>query len=238
MNFFVNIFTSILNYLNSFTNDYGLALVLLGVVTKIIILPFYIRQTKLTLEMQKKMNSLKPYLTNIEKKYKDEPEKMLKKQLELYQTLGFNPVQGCFTTMLLSLIQIPILFGVFFAVKEELTKLNQVSFLWIKSLAASDALLFLLYIFSMYLSFKLTPSSYNSEQEKKSAEMFQLIMLGMFAFIFYSFPAAFILYWFSFNIVGIIVGFLVYRFVKIEDLDKDKLKNFELSEEKSELQKV
>jgi YidC/Oxa1 family membrane protein insertase len=224
-----------LNYLNSFANDYGIALILLGVVTKIIISPFYIRQTKLMLEMQKRMNSLRPYLLSIEKKYKDKPEEMFKKQLELYQTLGFNPLQGCFTTMILSFIQIPILFGVFFAVKKEIDTLKGISFLWIKSLASSDALLFLLYILSMYLSFKITPSYYNSEQEKKTSEMFQLMMLTLFALIFWGFPSAFILYWFSFNIVGIIVSFVVHKLIKIEDIDKEKLKNFELDKDVASL---
>ncbi|MCX7758429.1 MAG: YidC/Oxa1 family membrane protein insertase [bacterium] len=239
MDFFVDIFKQILNYLNSYTNDYGLALILLGIVTKVIILPLYVKQTKIMYEMQTKMKSIQPYLLNLQKKYEKEPQVLLEKQMQLYKTLGFNPLQGCFTSMLLSLIQIPILFAVFFAVKDEITVLQNISFLWIKSLAKSDLFLFVLYVISMYFSFKITPSTYNTPEEKRNAENIQLIMLGMFAILFYGFPSAFILYWFSFNVIGIIAGWIIYKLIKVEDIDKDKLKQLELEENKNvDLQKV
>ncbi|MCS7243771.1 MAG: membrane protein insertase YidC [Candidatus Calescibacterium sp.] len=239
MDFFVNIFKQILSYLNSYTNDYGLALILLGIVTKVIILPLYVKQTKIMYEMQTKMKSIQPYLLNLQKKYEKEPQVLLEKQMQLYKTLGFNPLQGCFTSMLLSFIQIPILFAVFFAVKDEINVLQNISFLWIKSLAKSDLLLFVLYVISMYLSFKITPSTYNTPEEKRNAENIQLIMLGMFAILFYGFPSAFILYWFSFNVIGIIAGWIIYKLIKVEDIDKDKLKQLELEENKNvDLQKV
>lgn len=234
MDFFVDIFRNILNYLNSYTHDYGWALVLLGIVTKIIILPLYYKQTKIMYEMQVKMKSIQPYLLNLQKKYEKDPQTLFQKQMELYKTLGFNPLQGCFTSMFLSFIQIPILFAVFFAVNEEIKVLQNIKFLWISSLAKSDLILFILYVLSMYFSFKVTPSSYNTEEERKSAENIQLIMLGIFALLFYKFPSAFILYWFSFNIVGIISGWLIYRLIKVEEIDKEKLKKLEYEDEKNQ----
>lgn len=239
MDFFVNIFKGLLNYLNGFTNNYGWALILLGIATKFIILPLYVKQTKIMHEMQVKMKSIQPYLLNLQKKYEKDPQLLMQKQFNLYKTLGFNPLQGCFTSILLSFIQIPILFGVFFAVKDEIQVLQNISFLWIKSLAKPDFLLFLLYVISMYFSFKITPSTYNTPEEKKNAEGIQLIMLGMFAVLFYSFPSAFILYWFSFNIIGIISGWLIYKLIKVEDIDKEKLRKLEEEESKtSDLEKV
>ncbi len=233
MDLFVGIFKALLNYLNGWTNNYGWALILLGVVTKSIILPLYVVQTKVMYEMQVKMKSIQPYLLNLQKKYKDNPQLLVEKQMNLYKTLGFNPLQGCFTSLLLSFIQIPILFAVFFAVKNEIKILENISFLWIKSLAKPDFILFALYILSMYLSFKITPTSYSTLEEKKNAESMQLIMLGTFAILFFSFPSAFILYWFSFNVIGIIAGWLIYKFIKVEDVDKEKLKQLEKEEEKS-----
>ncbi len=235
MDFFVNIFKQLLNYLNGFTNDYGWALILLGIVTKVIILPLYFKQTKVMYEMQVKMKSIQPYLLNLQKKYEKDPQTLMQKQLDLYKTLGFNPLQGCFTSLILSFIQIPILFAVFFAVKDEIQILQNISFLWIKSLAKPDLLLFTLYVLSMYFSFKITPTTYNSIDEKRNAENMQLIMLGLFAILFYSFPSAFILYWFSFNIVGIVAGWIIYKMIKVEDIDKQKLKQFEEQEAKTDL---
>lgn len=234
MDFFVNIFKYLLNHLNSFTHDYGWALILLGVITKVIILPLYVKQTKIMHEMQVKMKSIQPYLINLQKKYEKNPQLLMEKQLNLYKTLGFNPLQGCFTSLLLSFIQIPILFAVFFAVKNEIQTLQNISFLWIKSLAKPDILLFLLYVISMYLSFKITPTTYNTLEEKRSAETMQLIMLSMFVLLFYNFPSAFILYWFSFNVVGILATWVIYKLIKVEDIDKEKLKQFEEEESKSE----
>ncbi|MEN3015664.1 MAG: YidC/Oxa1 family membrane protein insertase [bacterium] len=238
MDLFVKFFKDLLNYLNGYTNDYGWALILLGVVTKIIILPLYVKQTKIMYEMQVKMKAIQPYLLNLQKKYEKDPKTLVEKQMQLYRTLGFNPFHGCFTSLLLSFIQIPILFAVFFAVKDEIQILQNTSFLWIKSLAKPDFLLFGLYVLSMYLSFKITPSSYSNPEEKKSAETMQLIMLSLFAIIFYGFPSAFILYWFSFNVVGIISGWLIYRLIKVEEVDKQKLKEFEEESSEKQLEKV
>ncbi|MCS7164664.1 MAG: YidC/Oxa1 family membrane protein insertase [Candidatus Calescibacterium sp.] len=231
MDLIVNFFKDILKYLNGYTNDYGWALILLGVVTKLIIFPLYVKQIKIMHELQVKMKSIQPYLLSLQKKYKEDPKLLFEKQMQLYKTLGFNPLQGCFTSMLLSFIQIPILFAVFFAVKDEISILQNTSFLWIKSLAKPDLLLFVLYIFSMYVSFKITPSTYNTPEEKSTSETIQLIMLGLFAIIFYGFPSAFILYWFSFNIIGIIASWLVYKLIKVEEIDKEKLKEFEREED-------
>jgi membrane protein insertase Oxa1/YidC/SpoIIIJ len=83
MDLFVGIFKALLNYLNGWTNDYGWALILLGVVTKSIILPLYVVQTKVMYEMQVKMKSIQPYLLNLQKKYKDNPQLLVEKQMNL-----------------------------------------------------------------------------------------------------------------------------------------------------------
>jgi YidC/Oxa1 family membrane protein insertase len=228
MDFFINIFSNLINWLNSFVNDYGLALVLLGIITKLIILPLYVKQIQVSVELSERMKKIRPYLLKLQEKYGNtkDPQAMqefYKKQMELYQNLGFNPIGGCFTSILLSFIQLPILAGVFFAVKKEISILENVSFLWIKSLAKPDMILFLLYVLSMYLSFKVMPSSYDDEQSKKQAEQIQLIMLLMFSFLFFSFPSAFILYWLSFNLTSIPISIVLYKIFKPKEISQEQL---------------
>lgn len=229
MNFFVDFFSNLINTLNGFVGDYGWALVLLGIITKVIILPLYVRQIQISIELSSKMKKIKPYLLKLQKKYGEskKPEDiqlLYKKQMELYQNLGFNPFSSCFMTLLLSFIQLPILAGVFFAVKKEITILNGISFLWIKSLANPDMILFILYILSMYLSFKLTPTAYDDEASKKQTEQMQVIMLLIFSFVFFSFPSAFILYWLSFNLTSIPISALLYRIFKPTEISEEQLK--------------
>jgi YidC/Oxa1 family membrane protein insertase len=228
MNFFINIFGNLINWLNSFVNDYGLALVLLGIITKLIILPLYVKQIQVSVELSERMKKIRPYLLKLQEKYGNtkDPQAMqelYKKQMELYQNLGFNPIGGCFTSILLSFIQLPILAGVFFAVKKEISILENVSFLWIKSLAKPDMILFLLYVLSMYLSFKVMPSSYDDEQSKKQAEQIQIMMLLMFSFLFFSFPSAFILYWLSFNLTSIPISIVLYKIFKPKEISQEQL---------------
>ena len=228
MDFFINIFSNLINWLNSFVNDYGLALVLLGIITKLIILPLYVKQIQVSVELSERMKKIRPYLLKLQEKYGNtkDPQAMqelYKKQMELYQNLGFNPIGGCFTSILLSFIQLPILAGVFFAVKKEISILENVSFLWIKSLAKPDMILFLLYVLSMYLSFKVMPSSYDDEQSKKQAEQIQIIMLLMFSFLFFSFPSAFILYWLAFNLTSIPINIVLYKIFKPKEISQEQL---------------
>lgn len=238
MDFFINIFSSLINWLNSYVGDYGWALVLLGVITKLIILPLYVKQIQVSIELSEKMKKIRPYMLKLQEKYKDikDPETMrelYKKQMELYQNLGFNPIGGCFTSILLSLIQLPILAGVFFAVKKEINILQNISFLWIKSLAKSDMILFLLYVLSMYVSFKVMPTSYDDEQSKKQAEQFQIIMLLLFSFLFYSFPSAFILYWLAFNLTSIPISIILYKIFKPKEITQEQLNRIaKIAEEK------
>jgi YidC/Oxa1 family membrane protein insertase len=238
MDFLVNIFSKLIMFLNGYVDDYGWALVLLGIITKLIILPLYVKQIQVSIELSEKMKKIKPYITKLQEKYgntKDPQvmQELYKKQMELYQNLGFNPIGGCFTSIVLSFIQLPILAGVFFAVKKEIDILNNVSFLWVKSLAKPDMILFLLYVLSMYISFKTMPSSYDDEQSKKQAEQFQIIMLLMFSILFFSFPSAFILYWLAFNLTSIPISIILYRIFKPKDLTQEQLEKIaKIAEEK------
>ncbi len=95
----------ILSYIYSFTGNYGVAIIIFTLFTKIILLPFSIKQQKSTLEMQR----IKPFMDEIQKKYKDNKEKQQEEMVKLYSEHGVNPMAGC----LPMLIQLPIIFGLY-----------------------------------------------------------------------------------------------------------------------------
>ncbi len=180
---------------------YGWAMVLLGIITKLLLLPLYHKQ----LEQMKAMQKVQPYLQELQKKYKDNQEELARRTVELFRQHNVNPFGGC----LLTLLQFPILIVIYRAIYLDKSAFEGVKFLWIKDLAQPDLLLFLIYMLSMYLSFELTPT-YTTPEERARTRTMNTFMLIMFAFILYKFPSAFILYWLSFNLVSTLHTFLFF----------------------------
>lgn len=85
------------------TNNYGLSLLLFTIFTRVVLVPFAIKQQKSSL----KMTMLKPQMTELQNKYKNNKEKLNEEMMKLYQKEGYNPMSGCLPL----LIQMPILFG-------------------------------------------------------------------------------------------------------------------------------
>ena len=76
-------------------NNLGLAIIVIAIIFRLLILPFIKKQT----EMTKKMAALGPQLKELQKKYKNNPEKLSMEQLKLYRKVGYNPL-GCLTSFL------------------------------------------------------------------------------------------------------------------------------------------
>lgn len=90
-----------------FGNNLGLAIIAIAIVFRLLLIPLMNKQR----EMTKKMSSLKPQLDQIQKKYKNNPEKLSQEQVKLYKKVGYNPL-GCFVTFLPQLIILSVLIQV------------------------------------------------------------------------------------------------------------------------------
>ncbi|MHC1716586.1 MAG: YidC/Oxa1 family membrane protein insertase [Candidatus Dojkabacteria bacterium] len=88
-------------------DNLGLAIIAIAILFRLILLPFMKRQT----EMTKKMSSLKPQLQEIQKKYKNNPQKLSQEQMKLYKNVGYNPL-GCLVTFLPQLLILSVLIQV------------------------------------------------------------------------------------------------------------------------------
>ena len=114
-----NLFGAIIRLIyNLVGENYGLSIIIFAVLTKIILFPLSLKQSK-ALEETKKISPLEQ---EIRKKYKGNNEKMGMELQKLYQEHKINPMAGCLT----AIIQIPIILAMFYIVKQPLTYIKQV----------------------------------------------------------------------------------------------------------------
>ncbi len=88
-------------------DNLGLAIIVMAILIRLVLIPLMKRQT----EMTKKMSSLKPEIDALQKKYKNNPEKLSQEQIKLYKKVGYNPL-GCLVTFVPQLIILSVLIQV------------------------------------------------------------------------------------------------------------------------------
>ena len=113
-----SLFGYVLNFLYNLVNNYGIAIILFTILLRVILIPITIIQqksTKANTRMQEKMRE-------IERKYKNNPEKLNQETIELYKSEKLNPFTGC----LVSILQIVIILSVFWVVSKPLTYMKKV----------------------------------------------------------------------------------------------------------------
>ncbi len=180
--------------------SYGLAIILLTFLIRIVFWPLNHKSMVSTRHMQE----IQPLVAAMKEKYKNEPQKQQQEMMALYKEHKINPMGGC----LPMLIQIPVFFALFVVLRGAI-ELRFSSFLWIADLSTPENLfknvlpfgLNILPLFmgvTMWLQQKMTPTS-DPQQQKM-----MMMMPVLFTFMFYSFPSGLSLYW-STNQVMMIV---------------------------------
>ena len=119
ISFFANIFGYVLNIIYELVKNYGLAIILFSILLKLLLLPMTIKQQK-TL---KKSQKLQVQLKEIQDKYKNNPEKLNQEMMDLYKRENLSPFSGCLS----SIIQIILLFAMFYLVRSPLTYMKKIS---------------------------------------------------------------------------------------------------------------
>lgn len=117
ISFFANIFGYLLNIIYELIKNYGLAIILFSILLKLILLPLTIKQQKSMKKSQKVQGKVK----EIQDKYKNNPEKMNQEIMDLYKRENLSPFSGCLS----SIIQIVLLFGMFYLVRSPLTYMKK-----------------------------------------------------------------------------------------------------------------
>ena len=224
----------LLRILYGVTHNYGLAIILLTILIRIALYPLMQKQMVSMRDTQK----IQPLMQEIQKKYKDDKERMNQELMRLYKEHKVNPMGGCLPL----LIQMPILILFFRVLREFDYKIPDgtidAAFLWIKNLAEPDKLfgiiggysigiLPILVGVSMFFQQKLTmpPMPVVSQDESSSnpaantQKMMGTIMPVMIAFISFSLPSGLSLYWFTSTLFDIVQKLIINR--KDPDIKKE-----------------
>jgi YidC/Oxa1 family membrane protein insertase len=182
---------TLLNATYKWVQNWGVAVILMTLILKIISLPFTLAASK----SAKRMAKLQPEMQAIREKYKDNPQKQQAATLELFKTHKVNPVGGCIPV----LITMPLFVG-FFAMLQGPAELRFQSFLWAKDLAAPDTVGYIFGIpinimpllmgATMYFQMQLTPTPSTDNMQMKMMKFMPVI----FTFFCYNFSCALSLY--------------------------------------------
>jgi YidC/Oxa1 family membrane protein insertase len=205
-----------LRFFNKYLSNYGLSIILLTIIIKILFWPL----THKSYQSMKEMRKLQPMMAKIREKYKGNKQEMQKQLMGLYKTYKINPMGGC----LPMIVQIPVFFALFRVLPNSIELRHAPFALWIKDLSAPDRLfsfpfqipfmappygipvLTLIMGASMFLQQKMTPTTGDPAQ----AKMMMLLPI-VFTFLFINFPSGLVLYWLVNNILSI---FQQYRINK------------------------
>jgi len=203
--------------------NYGVAIILVTLVVRLLMFPLTKKGSESTLRMQ----ALSPKIKEIQAKYKDNPQKMNAEMAEFYKKEGYNPLSGC----LPMIIQIPIFFAMYNLFNNHFD-LRGAMFIpgWIPDLSAPEAiynfpngfklpllgwtairLLPFIYVGSQLLYGKVTQTP---DQQGNSQMKFMLYVMPIaFFFILYDVPSGLLIYWIMSNVLTLVQQVIINKFI-------------------------
>ena len=217
----------IFDFLGKFISNYGLIILLLTLIIKLVIMPLTIKSYKSSAKMQ----AVKPEIDKINAKYPNEKDAMKKQQatMDLYQKAGISPMGGC----LPMLLQFPILFAMFRFFPASI-ELRQQKFLWADDLSAYDSiwdfgvnipllgdhlsLFALLMAATMFIYSKMTSGQMSDDPNMAGMKFMSLYMMPiMMFFICNNLSAALSYYYLLSNLITMLVTWYIRKFVVTEE---------------------
>jgi len=198
----------LMNYLYNIIPNYGVAIIILTILSKILLWPLGTKSYKSMSQMKK----LQPLIQEIRDKYKNDRKKMNEEVMRLHRTYSINPLGGCLPMV----VQIPVFFALY-RMLDQAIELRHAPFIgWINDLSAPDRLgnfdfaipfmdapygipvLTLIMGATMLLQQKMTPATGDPAQAKM-----MMLMPVVFTFIFINFSSGLVLYWLVNNVLSI-----------------------------------
>lgn len=198
----------LLNYIYSVIPNYGVAIIILTILTKVLLWPLGTKSYKSMSQMKK----MQPLIAELREKYKDDRKKMNEAIMGLHRTYGINPLGGC----LPMIVQIPFFFALYRMLDQAIELRHAPFFGWINDLSAPDRLfnfgfsipfmeppygipvLTLVMGATMLWQQKMTPATGDPTQAKM-----MMLMPVVFTFIFINFSSGLVLYWLVNNVLSI-----------------------------------
>jgi YidC/Oxa1 family membrane protein insertase len=172
--------------------NYGLAIILLTVLVKIAFFPL----TQKSMSSMKQMQALQPQLNALRAKYKADPQRFQREQMELFRQHRVNPMGGCLPMV----VQVPIFYALYLTIQYSVELHGAPFVLWIRDLSKMDPyyVLPILMGASMLIQQMMTPTVGDPRQARV-----MLIMPVVFTFMFLQFPTGLVLYWLVNNLLSI-----------------------------------
>ncbi len=195
----------LLQWFHNLVGNWGLAIILVTLVVKII---FY-KLSETSYKSMARMRKLQPRVKALQERYADDKQKLGQATWELYRKEKVNPAKGCLPI----LIQMPVFLALYWVLIESV-ELRQAPFmLWIEDLSLRDPIFVLPFLMgiSMYVQFKLNPAPPDPMQ----AKIFALMPVMMTIFMAF-FPAGLVLYWLVNNILSIIQQYVITKRIEKE----------------------
>jgi YidC/Oxa1 family membrane protein insertase len=190
----------LLQKLHALTGNWGVAIILLTVLIKLVFFPL----SATSYRSMAKMKLITPRLTKLREMYGNDRQKMNQAMMELYRTEKINPLGGCFPIV----VQIPVFIALYWVLLAAIELRHAPFILWIKDLSALDPYFVLpvLMTVTMVLQTRMNPKPPDPMQAKVMQ-----FMPFVFSIFFFFFPAGLVLYWLVNNILSILQQWQIQR---------------------------
>ncbi len=200
-----------LNFFYGYVHNYGIAIILLTIIIKLIFWPL----SQKSYGSMEQMKKLQPMVAKLREKYGDDKQRLNQETMALYKTYKVNPMGGCLPMV----VQIPVFFGLYKALLGAV-ELRHAPFIahlpftdlpWLADLSAKDPYYITPIIMgaSMFLQQKMTPSAGDPTQQK-----IMMLMPLIFTFMFLQFPSGLVVYWLLNNVLSIGQQLMIARKTK------------------------
>ena len=221
----VDFVVHVLNAIYGVVGNYGIALIIVTFLMRIIVFPLTLKQEK----SMKKMRDLQPELEKIKEKYKDNPQELQRRTAEIYKENGVNPLGGCLPL----LIQMPIFVALYYAFIGDAIPADA-KFLWF-TLKQPDRLFMLgkfafnlLPILNVGVTFiqqKIMTSATSGQETNQQMQSMLYMMPLMMLFIFYNMPSGVTLYYLVSGALSLVQQYFILK--GRSDDGKDSIKGTE-----------
>jgi YidC/Oxa1 family membrane protein insertase len=202
----------ILNIFYKWTHNYGYAIILLALTTKIVFYPLTHRSFEAMRKMQEDMKVIQPELNALREKYRDNPQKLNKETMEFYKKSGVNPLAGCRGGCLPLLLQMPVFIALYVVLYNSIKLRGEPFLAWITDLSVKDPyyILPVLMGISTLVQQRITGLG-KTGVDTQQARLMMWIMPLFLVWIFARFPSGVVLYWFAFNIFTSVQQLLIIK---------------------------
>ena len=181
--------------------SYGIAIIVLTLVIKLLLLPLAIKQIR----SMKGMQEIQPKIKQIQQKYKNDKAKLTAEMQRLYKENNVSPLAGCLPL----LIQMPFLVAIYYALQGFSYDPGHEGFLWLESLAQADSTYILPVLSALstwFISYQTTPK--NVEGTQKTMLYFMPLFIG---YISLNFPSGLVIYWVVCNLFQMVQQLIMFR---------------------------